>query len=830
MDFLENPFHILGATPQDNRRRIMELEQERNLSLNPNKRRQARSMLIHPRNRISAEMAWMPGISPMRAKEIVKILKSSTEDFYSVFNKLKRCMEIVDETGSERDLFGMDKLIPLSRANLIASGLSYMRDHSAYNVVEWISGRKPLSSRPTTVEWVLEIARAFEDINSDEVRITINEERKESGFPEISDFSVLKEEIQNRRDYYRQVITSVLDKLSNKERAAAVNEMVESTIDEDKRGLTLINDLIDKYYRGAVQDSLEKQQRVIEALDEKLRVVADVEDSDIVLTSTVNQLMEAVKNWDAVAQPIQVRKKIQGLRHEESYNVAGRVRELAVHLFNEYDKLGVSRQLINMILDMFAEVPEIVELINKDEEALNKIAEERARLAEVIEELENIKAQVETLRTAVDAKSPDSTLVPMANQLVHIIKNWDALVPPIEVNYSLSGVVRDLAFCLCNEYDKPDFALQLMITLQEVFAEVPQLAELLDNYRKVLEEHIRAQTERKRFENEEKDIKLLAERLREASDAKNSDTTLAPIVNQLIQAIKSWAAIAQSTQRIAGSQRLSDESSYRVALLVRELTLHLWNEHGKLDFALQLTNVLLELFSEIPEIGERLRDDLAVLNKIAMERARRMEEAKRQEEEWRRQITYEVEIGILFKNKLRISPDGIEWQGDQWDFDSINCLRWGGTKHSINGIPTGTTYTIIFRNDFNYASIESRNKTIYNNVIDRLWRAVGLRLLTEYLEGWREGKTYRFDSAVISDRGVELERKRFFSSNERVFCRWSELVIWNEPGTFCIGKNGERKVSVSLSYQYADNIHVIEAAIRMLLERGADRLSQLLIG
>ena len=163
-------------------------------------------------------------------------------------------------------------------------------------------------------------------------------------------------------------------------------------------------------------------------------------------------------------------------------------------------------------------------------------------------------------------------------------------------------------------------------------------------------------------------------------------------------------------------------------------------------------------------------------------------------------------------------------EGSRWDLDSITRIRWGGTRHSLNGIPTGTTYSIIF----DYASIELKDEIIYNNFIDRLWRAVGVRLLTEYLEGLREEKKYRFGSAVISDHGMELERKRLFSSNEQVFCRWSELVIWNGAGVFCIGKKEDRKLKTSFSYQDEDNIHVLEAAIRMFWKRGGNRLSNLL--
>jgi hypothetical protein len=546
MDLLQNPFHILTASPRDNRRRIMELADERSLLLDSSECMEARSDLTNPRKRLSAEVAWLPGIGPKRAGEVLSLLASSPTD-----------------------LLAVDKLSSIARANLLASGLARLPDHNADDVAEWI----------------LEIAWAFEDIDPDELSVIINEERVVSGFPEVSDLSAVEAEIQERRRHYRQVIKSALDNLSPKELVEAVTVAVESATDDgEEHGPILIADLIDSYEVEA-QGFLDKEEG-------------------------------------------------------------------------------------------------------------------------------NIRALVEKLRAAVDAERPDSTLAPMVNQLIQVVKNWDTVAQPIQVSTKSRGLDHD--------------------------------------------------------------------------------------------------------------------ASHRVAGLVRGLAIHMFNEHGKLDFSQQLTNMLQEVFAEVGEVAERTAEDADALGEIAEQRVRLIEDAKNKAEEWRREITYEADVGAVFKDKLRISPEGIEWKGRRWALNSITRVRWGGTRHSVNGIPTGTTYSIIFGNSSNYASIELKEEAIYSNFIDRLWRAVGVRLLTEYLEGLRDGKKYRFGSAVMSDHGMELERKKLFGSNERVFCRWGELVIWNGAGVFCIGKKEDKKLAAAFSYQEEDNIHVLEAAIRMFWKRGGDRLSCLL--
>ena len=548
MDLLQNPFHILTASPRDNRRRIMELADERSLLLDSNECMAARSELTNPRKRLSAEVAWLPGIGPKRAGEILSLLESSP-----------------------MDLLAVDKLTSIARANVLAAGLARLPDHNADDVAEW----------------VLEISWVFEDIDPGEIGVIINEERVVSGFPEVSDLSTIEAEIQARRRHYRNVIKSALDNLSPKELVKAVTVAVESATNlGEEHGPILIDDLVDSYEVEA-QGFLDKEEG-------------------------------------------------------------------------------------------------------------------------------NIKALVERTWAAVDAEQSDSTIAPMVNQLIQIVKNWDTVAQPIQVSTMSRGLDHD--------------------------------------------------------------------------------------------------------------------ASHRVASLVRDLAIHMFNEHGKLDFTQQLTNMLQEVFAEVVEVAERTAEDADALDDIAEQRARLIEDAKNKAGEWRREITYEVEVGAIFKDRLRISPEGIDWKGLRWDLDSITRVRWGGTRHSVNGIPTGTTYNIFFGNGSGHVSIELKKEAIYSNFIERLWKAVGVRLLTEYLEGLRDGKKYRFGSTVMSDKGMEFERRKLFGSNERVFCRWDELVIWDGAGVFWIGKKGDKKLAEAFSYLGEDNIHVLEAAIRMFWKRGGDRLSSLLDG
>lgn len=330
------------------------------------------------------------------------------------------------------------------------------------------------------------------------------------------------------------------------------------------------------------------------------------------------------------------------------------------------------------------------------------------------------------------------------------------------------------------------------------------------------------------LDKEEENILILIKNLQSAIETDGEDFALELMVDKLIQVVKNWDFVAQPIQVCTKSQGLEHEASIRVAKELRNLAIEMHNEHDKFDLCQKIISMLQEVFAEVVEIAELAEDDANTLDELADQRARWIAGASEREEEWKNEITYEAEVGVIFKNKLRISPEGVEWQGCQLPLDSITLVRWGGTSHSVNGIPTGTTYSIVLGNDSRIMQIELRKSSTFNNFIACLWKAVGIRILTDYLKGLRKGKKYLLGSALLCDAGMEIERTGFFSKKEHVFCHWEELEIWNIPGSLCIGKKGDRGLIVTYSYQGENNIHILDAMIRMLFDKGEDRLSNLL--
>jgi hypothetical protein len=251
----------------------------------------------------------------------------------------------------------------------------------------------------------------------------------------------------------------------------------------------------------------------------------------------------------------------------------------------------------------------------------------------------------------------------------------------------------------------------------------------------------------------------------------------------------------------------------------------LFNEHDMLAQSQRLTALIQELFSELPEVLERVEEDAEALADIYRNRR----EAEAEEAQWARDITYRAEVGIVFKDTLSISPDGLSWKNQHYPLDAVTRVRWGGVSHSVNGIPTGTSYTLAFGDHQSEAVIELKKESTYSTFIEKLWSAVCFRLLTELFESLRAGNELRFGEATISDDGVTLIKRKLFGSNEAVRCSWGQVRIWSADGAFHIGAQDDKKTYVSISYIHTENTHILEQAIRMAFKKsGMHRLSDVL--
>ena len=396
MELAKNPFFVLGAITQDNRQRILELEEEKTLSSDETAARGAAATLINPRKRLAAELAWLPGLQSNRVTEVLSAFLADS-----------------------KSVLGQNDLPPLARANLLAAGLK----QSATTL-----------SLDDMIRWVIELSKVYDDHNVKQTVVFLNQERLVAGFPKIPEDSThVGIELNARRQYFLGVIKNAFDQLNWQDRVRAVTVVVGQVTDEGlNQAPVLIDDLVDKFEVDA-QDFLEKESENVNILIEEILRVARAKESKIGIDRLINRLENLVKEWDMVAQPIQVSARSRGLQHALSNKISEKIRNLAIELTNKYGLIDLSQKLVVLQQEVFAEVDKIVEQSEEDASVLNKFSEWK-KLQETLQGAKNPRRESTT-------RPRRKTSVPRKTQRQAKMRLW--LVAGVVVIVGLNAFAKD---------------------------------------------------------------------------------------------------------------------------------------------------------------------------------------------------------------------------------------------------------------------------------------------------------------------------------------------------------------------------------------------------
>lgn len=334
-----NPFALLGVNSRDDRRKIVDQAERKSLELDHDDCQKARSDLTNPRNRLGAEVAWLPGVSPRRASQLLE-------------NLLRDPMSVRRESG-----------IPtLAHCNLLEAAFEAVTDAAHVDDV---------------AKFIREMAGKVDELEAEEILREINEDRSVSGFPDVKSAELIETELADRKRSYRNAIRSALDRLP----AAALLDAMTKTVDGATDGGNshapeLVDELVDSY-AVEVQSVLEKEAETIQKL---LRGARDsVSAGEASIAPFIEKLERVTRNYDRFAQPIQLSAKARGIDHDPSRNVAFSIRSLVIDLISDHGMLASSQRLTALLQELFAELPDVAERVAEDARALADIQVQRSQ-------------------------------------------------------------------------------------------------------------------------------------------------------------------------------------------------------------------------------------------------------------------------------------------------------------------------------------------------------------------------------------------------------------------------------------------------------------------
>ncbi|MBI5639585.1 MAG: hypothetical protein HZA17_04080 [Nitrospirae bacterium] len=328
MNLFHNPFFIIGVSTRDSKQSIVDACDAKSLTVDSGLCTRSRAILTQPRNRLSAELAWLPGYSPVGAKVLVEKIQKEPAAFLS----------------------SLDGIAPLPRCNALVTFL----EHHKPNTESQITGL------------LIDVAQSFERIDYPKLMAAINEDRQIAKIPAVQDVENIKQEMQARREYMVGTMKNCLNNIKDPDRV--LTEIVAKTTSEGKQHPPmLVEELTDKY-QIEVQKYLDQLVGQIRSVMERIQ-----EQPKQSFEYQMPTLYKYLKTWDQIAQPIQIIHQSKGMDDPHSKKLAQDLRGLAVEIANSDEMYSEAKQIIKIIAEVFKKLPQFAEKVSEDLAKLDDI-------------------------------------------------------------------------------------------------------------------------------------------------------------------------------------------------------------------------------------------------------------------------------------------------------------------------------------------------------------------------------------------------------------------------------------------------------------------------
>lgn len=167
-----------------------------------------------------------------------------------------------------------------------------------------------------------------------------------------------------------------------------------------------------------------------------------------------------------------------------------------------------------------------------------------------------------------------------------------------------------------------------------------------------------------------------------------------------------------------------------------------------------------------------------------------------------------------FRESLDISAAGFMYRGELFPFPMVTRIRWGIEEQ--RGEPfLKELFLVAFGTESSEVVVKTGSRELYEELTQRVWRAVGQRLLAEMLVGLRDARMYQFGDFVVVDDGILTQRDDSAAIGSG-FYRWENLK-WNiDNGSLVFSSvDDTAKRVASASLLRVDNAHVLSIALKL---------------
>ena len=295
------------------------------------------------------------------------------------------------------------------------------------------------------------------------------------------------------------------------------------------------------------------------------------------------------------------------------------------------------------------------------------------------------------------------------------------------------------------------------------------------------------------YGNETGDLEAAREALEKALDIARDD--------ELIEKLQRNISIVENIESSAKAMQLRSEA------------VDLANDHNDYQGALRKLNEALRITTD-DEVVQKIKKDIQTVHGLIQQ-----EQAEQQREiEEDRASRLEIMIG---STRVRITPEEISCGNKSIRTKDVIGISWGISKHYTNGVRDSRSFSVSVVSSSTSLDIECTNHfwesdaevmVRYKQVIDKVWRTAGVRVLTELISSISRGEKVQIGPFSLEKRGIWIKKtKLLFFSGEPELVPWSNITWYGSNGQFVVESRGQSKLSGSMDYKNEYNAHILES-------------------
>lgn len=340
MRIFDNPFYLLNISPCSDKSEIFDAADELELQNDDPKAGEYAAALVDPIKRIAAEVSYFPD--------------ADEDDHELCRNYLARIEQGQCDDDTYEEIYEELEYFPCSLFNVETALLEKLR-------------------RLPTVGILPELCAKFDEIDWDDIKTCINEDRQAAGITALTDLSLIRKETEAVRFEFVKACCAAFNELKTME---MVEKFIKITDAATKNGKdlapSLIYDLVDHYEKNT-QAFFENNTPVIRQMIEAVRKAAAAGETEEQILRRLDKLIENIKLWDKIAEPMQLARASRGEEHEMSRELAFSFRSLGVDLFNKHEYIAAAERVIEAVEDIFGNLSSVVGSLANDKKALQDI-------------------------------------------------------------------------------------------------------------------------------------------------------------------------------------------------------------------------------------------------------------------------------------------------------------------------------------------------------------------------------------------------------------------------------------------------------------------------